>query len=388
MSQSTGRTLSLIDRDTSAFKVVPSVQFHLSIGHPFNDAEQSKSEGQRATGRSHRWRRLPVGAGLRSCTNDVQICRPFELDGRRVTLVDTPGFDDTTKSDTDVLAMIAAFLTASSVRLPYFSQQLTEVPRRRYEQGKTLSGIIYLHRISDFRMSGLSTRNFRMLRHLCGEKTLKNLAIVTNMWGEVPAAVGEARERSLRRRTCSSSPLWTRNEMVDSGMDLSETAAGGELRAELAALIQKHEQEIRTLKSEMDEGVYYITQSIPWANPLLHTALRLKDQELRDELGAEISKLQGEAKRIQRDAQDMASRYESEKHRLEAQIRDTAEATRAEQARLTREYEGKLGELERKIREGANNQEVLELRKKILQLETQMANTPSRGGRRGGCVIL
>ena len=56
---------------------------------------------------------LTVGAGLRSCTNDVQVCRPFELDGRTVTLVDTPGFDDTTKSDTDVLAMIAAFLTAS-----------------------------------------------------------------------------------------------------------------------------------------------------------------------------------------------------------------------------------------------------------------------------------
>ncbi|KAF7424178.1 hypothetical protein PC9H_009481 [Pleurotus ostreatus] len=327
---------------------------------------------------------LLVGAGLRSCTNDVQICRPFELDGRRVTLVDTPGFDDTTKSDTDVLAMIAAFLTAS------------------YEQGKTLSGIIYLHRISDFRMSGLSTRNFRMLRHLCGEKTLKNLAIVTNMWGEVPAAVGEAREAELASQdlffkpaldkgatllrhinTLDSAmnvlryiigntplPLQIQSEMVDSGMALSETAAGGELRAELAALINKHEQEIRTLKSEMDQ------------------ALRLKDQELRDELGVEISKLQSEANRIQRDAQDMASRYESEKNRLESQIRAAAEAARVEQARLTREYEGKLGELERKIREGANNQEVLELRKKILQLETQIANPPSRGGSRGGCVIL
>lgn len=294
------------------------------------------------------------------------------------------------------------------------------VPRRRYEQGKTLSGIIYLHRISDFRMSGLSTRNFRMLRHLCGEKTLKNLAIVTNMWGEVPAAVGEAREAELASQdlffkpaldkgatllrhinTLDSAmnvlryiigntplPLQIQSEMVDSGMALSETAAGGELRAELAALINKHEQEIRTLKSEMDEGVYYIPQRIPWANSLLHTALRLKDQELRDELGVEISKLQSEANRIQRDAQDMASRYESEKNRLEAQIRAAAEAARVEQARLTREYEGKLGELERKIREGANNQEVLELRKKILQLETQIANTPSRGGRRGGCVIL
>lgn len=164
-------------------------------------------------------------------------------------------------------------------------------PRRRYEQGKTLAGIIYLHRISDFRMSGLSTRNFRMLRHLCGEKTLKNLAIVTNMWGEVPAAVGEAREAELASQdlffkpaldkgatllrhtnTFDSAlnvlryiigntplPLQIQSEMVDSGMALSETAAGGELRAELAALITKHEQEIRTLKSEMDEGVCYIS---------------------------------------------------------------------------------------------------------------------------------
>lgn len=129
-------------------------------------------------------------------------------------------------------------------------------------------------------------------------------------------------------------------------------------------------------------------RSLFCANSPLHTALHLKDQELRDELGVEITKLRGEANRIQRDAQDMASRYESERNRLEAHIREVAEAARVEQARLTKEYEGKLGELEQKIREGANNQEVLELRKKILQLETQMANPPLRAGRRGGCVIL
>lgn len=56
---------------------------------------------------------LTVGASLRSCTSDVQICKPFKVDGRTVTLVDTPGFDDTDKSDTEVLAMIAAFLNAS-----------------------------------------------------------------------------------------------------------------------------------------------------------------------------------------------------------------------------------------------------------------------------------
>ena len=38
---------------------------------------------------------------------------PFNFDGRRVVLIDTPGFDDTTQSDTDVLRTITAFLEAS-----------------------------------------------------------------------------------------------------------------------------------------------------------------------------------------------------------------------------------------------------------------------------------
>lgn len=54
-----------------------------------------------------------VGEDLESCTSAVQTCKPFELDGRRVVLVDTPGFDDTRTSDTDILAMIAAFLTTT-----------------------------------------------------------------------------------------------------------------------------------------------------------------------------------------------------------------------------------------------------------------------------------
>jgi GTP1/Obg family GTP-binding protein len=57
--------------------------------------------------------RLGVGGGLRSHTKTVQLAGAFDLDGRRVVLIDTPGFDDTTLSDTDVLKMIAAFLATS-----------------------------------------------------------------------------------------------------------------------------------------------------------------------------------------------------------------------------------------------------------------------------------
>lgn len=48
--------------------------------------------------------------GLGSCTHEVKLADEFILDGKGVTLIDTPGFDDTSKSDADILKMIAAFL--------------------------------------------------------------------------------------------------------------------------------------------------------------------------------------------------------------------------------------------------------------------------------------
>lgn len=56
---------------------------------------------------------LGIGHGLESCTARVQTADPFILDGRSVTLIDTPGFDDTNKSDVDILKMIAMFLSAT-----------------------------------------------------------------------------------------------------------------------------------------------------------------------------------------------------------------------------------------------------------------------------------
>jgi len=36
--------------------------------------------------------------------------KPFALNGHTVTLIDTPGFDDTNRSDTDILKSISAYL--------------------------------------------------------------------------------------------------------------------------------------------------------------------------------------------------------------------------------------------------------------------------------------
>jgi len=62
---------------------------------------------------------------LESCTTEVQRANLFTLDGRGVVLVDTPGFDDTSRSDTEVLKMIAAFLATTQVN---FGIQSTPSP--------------------------------------------------------------------------------------------------------------------------------------------------------------------------------------------------------------------------------------------------------------------
>jgi len=50
---------------------------------------------------------------LTSCTAEVQLADEFTLDGQRVLLIDTPGFDDTNVSDAEILEKIAAFLAVT-----------------------------------------------------------------------------------------------------------------------------------------------------------------------------------------------------------------------------------------------------------------------------------
>ena len=46
---------------------------------------------------------------LISCTTEIQAAE-FNLDRKRVVLVDTPGFDDTAQSDVSTFKMVALYL--------------------------------------------------------------------------------------------------------------------------------------------------------------------------------------------------------------------------------------------------------------------------------------
>ena len=52
---------------------------------------------------------LLVGGGLKSCTKDVQTAQMTSQAGA-ITLIDTPGFDDSDLSDFAVVNAIASFL--------------------------------------------------------------------------------------------------------------------------------------------------------------------------------------------------------------------------------------------------------------------------------------
>ncbi|KAI1843814.1 hypothetical protein JX265_001107 [Neoarthrinium moseri] len=113
---------------------------------------------------------VEVGHSLKS----VQ-CRPqavqiyLDEDGdSSVTVVDTPGFDDSHRPDSEVLAEITEFLAA---------QYAGKIP---------LKGVIYLHRIQDNRMKGSARRYLDVFKSICGEEALANVMLVTTFWNKVP----------------------------------------------------------------------------------------------------------------------------------------------------------------------------------------------------------
>ncbi|KAH7002413.1 P-loop containing nucleoside triphosphate hydrolase protein [Ilyonectria destructans] len=120
-----------------------------------------------------------VGEGLQSCTHIVQVYSFSYKPSITIHLVDTPGFDDTNKHDSDILREISSWLSES------------------YTYKILLNGILYFHRISDVRMQGSGKMSIGLLYKLCGKDAMKNVVLTTTMWEQVELSVGESREKEL-----------------------------------------------------------------------------------------------------------------------------------------------------------------------------------------------
>ncbi|KAI6115143.1 hypothetical protein EDD16DRAFT_1472930 [Pisolithus croceorrhizus] len=123
---------------------------------------------------------MSVGHDLLSYAKGMRPVRYPYFDGiRNIVLVDTPGFDDTLMTDAQVLRQIANWLNAT------------------YKNHMKLTGVLYLHRISENRVPGTPLRNYNMFKELCGKENFKNVVPVTTMWDKVTEEVGSLREKEL-----------------------------------------------------------------------------------------------------------------------------------------------------------------------------------------------
>ncbi|KAJ3556000.1 hypothetical protein NP233_g12077 [Leucocoprinus birnbaumii] len=191
----------------------------------------------------------------RSVTQKVEAIRiecPGDPEGRSIVLVDTPGFDDTTRSDIQVLELISDWLVVT------------------YENQVKLSGLIYLHCITDNRMAGHPYKNLRMFGELCGGAAMSQVLLVTTMWERLVEGreVGEARVIELKDkfwkpfiqrgsevdalRKATSQDAWRVQEVVDCGVTLKETYAGQALYTDYQRKLAQQKQQMKSLLKKIE----------------------------------------------------------------------------------------------------------------------------------------
>lgn len=200
-------------------------------------------------------------AGTATCT-----ALPIAIAGRVVLLVDTPGFDDTYRSDAEILSEISKMLIA------------------QHKLGVRLKGVVYLHRISDDRLAGSSMKTLKLFKQICGEKAFSSVLLVTTRWDKVGSEeLGAAHERELSRGVwqdmmrsganmarfygdresaqtiinqlvVTSSVvgvvLQIQDELLHQGKRLHETKAGAAVSDEIANLKMQMQEELQALEQE------------------------------------------------------------------------------------------------------------------------------------------
>ena len=121
-----------------------------------------------------------------------------------------------------------------------------------YKSGQKLSGILYLHRISDTRMRGSSVRNLAMFQQLVGDDFYKNVTLATTCWSLVPFHVGLERENELK----TNSNFW--KMMISKGAQLERIPDGMAAAQALVYKVASHDAAaLQTQRDVVDRGISF-----------------------------------------------------------------------------------------------------------------------------------
>ena len=286
--------------------------------------------------------KIEIGHNLESCTSEVGVYPCNLFPGRTIYFIDTPGFDDSNRRDTEVLRELASYLSKS------------------YSNNLKLNGIMYFHRISDNKMQGSAKKNLVMFKKLCGSDALKNVILITSMWDRVAKEEGikretelldtpefwgfmkskgskayrhnnsvESAEETLRHflpDIGSKITLDIQQEMVVDNLTVDQTGAGKQLEIEL-------EKERERFKAELKE----ITEQ-------LLEAMRKRDQESESTMREMQKEYEEKLEQLGRDQLELQSTldksYQERYNWLESQM------TAHQATMLEREQRKHLAEIE------------------------------------------
>ena len=115
-------------------------------------------------------------------TTDIEVIPCSLSDGTKFYLIDTPGFDDTSRSDADILHDISNLL--GQVELLNMNK-------------KVLAGIIYIHRLTEPRFPGSVIRNLRIFKKLCGGDDFARIVLATTMWNLIDQENAERKANEI-----------------------------------------------------------------------------------------------------------------------------------------------------------------------------------------------
>ncbi|KAK3315443.1 P-loop containing nucleoside triphosphate hydrolase protein [Apodospora peruviana] len=256
------------------------------------------------------------GSNLRSETEECQIV-PVQMGQELVYVVDTPGFDDTYRTDAEILDDITQFLAA------------------QYESGIKLRGIIFLHRITDVRMQGSALTHFNIFQELCGEEAFGNVILLTTMWDQLEhVGVGMRRQQELREEYWSS--------MVEHGSHVRKFHPASASLAEglVCRLLEKDNIVLQVQKDVMEQGKALEATAVG------RFVVERLEKRL-DGLTKDMEKLEADAELARRRG-DERKRREMEK-KLE-KLRTKRQSVMASRVRLTSSMQAEIRDKVRKER--------------------------------------
>jgi hypothetical protein len=294
---------------------------------------------------------------------------PYNIGNRRVIFVDTPGFDDTERSDTEVLREIVHWLSVT------------------YKDGIKLTGVVYLHGIQVPRVTGTARTNLRLFQKLCGDESMSSIALATTHWsygteerrkqltrhkeliaddafwkllienGAKDFIHDRARESALEvvlyllgRRPHGGMELKIQQEM-DSGISLENTEAGMAVEKILEEIKAKYNQELDNLRKELEEA----RQQNNWTDEQRKADIDKVTEELnvvqkklkkmsvgKDRLRVDMEKLvkqreeelRMEAEKLQQEHEDEVRRIKAEKTANEASLKTKFEEEKRKRKEL------------------------------------------------------